>query len=123
MFSVLLVCGVLLPGPLVDDGLTVSVSARVLPSSGIGEAVAGPASGAISVTGVGFPPPGMKGARAKLMARRAAEVVAVRNLATELGYGRCATIRGFRYSSTSYRADGSVEVVVEYLAAGRTQRE
>jgi hypothetical protein len=48
------------------------------------------------------------------MARRAAEVVAVRNLATRLGCGRRARIRGFRYAATTYRADGSVEVVVEY---------
>ncbi len=68
----------------------------------------------VRATGIGRPPPRMKGARAKLMARRAAEVVAVRNLARELGHERQARIRGFRYASTEYLANGSVKVTVEY---------
>jgi len=69
----------------------------------------------IRATGVGHPPPGMTGGRARLMARRAAEVWAVRNLVTKLGCRGRATIRGFHYAATTYRADGSVEVVVEYV--------
>jgi hypothetical protein len=47
------------------------------------------------------------------MAKRAAEVVAVRNLATKLGYGDRARLTGFRYVSAHSRSDGSVMVVVE----------
>lgn len=68
----------------------------------------------IRAVGVGRPPPHMKGAQAKLMARRAAEVIAVRNLARRLGMGRRARLRGFRYVFTQYRPDGTVKVVVEY---------
>ena len=53
-----------------------------------------------------------------MMARRAAEVVAVRNLAKKLGYPRRATIRGFRYVSTEYLDDGSVRVTAEYPLRG-----
>ena len=67
----------------------------------------------VRATGIGYPPPRMRSPRARLMARRAAEVVAVRNLARKLGYGDHATLRGFRYVSALYRADGSVEVTVE----------
>ncbi|MHC4064416.1 MAG: hypothetical protein ACYSUI_07935, partial [Planctomycetota bacterium] len=80
----------------------------------------------IRATGVGYPPRHMTGARAKLMARRAAEVVAVRNLAIKLSgdaaaIGRTqakhsrvnARIRGFRYLPPRYRSDGSVEVTVK----------
>jgi len=49
------------------------------------------------------------------MAKRAAEVRAVRNLAGKLGRPQTTTIRGFRYVSTTYRADGSARVVVEYV--------
>ena len=68
----------------------------------------------IRAAGVGFPPPRMGGAQARLMARRAAEVRAVRNLAIKLGGSRRTTIRGFRYVSTTYRTDGSIRVVVKY---------
>jgi hypothetical protein len=68
----------------------------------------------IWAAGLGLPPPGMSGAQARLMARRAAEVRAVRNLTVKLGYGRRTTIRGFRYVSTTYRSDGSIRVVVTY---------
>jgi len=84
---------------------------------------AGPAAGRVAIvraTGVGRPPARMAGPRGRLMARRAAEVVAVRNLATKLGHGRRATLRGFRYVSTRYRPDGSVEVTVE--SARRVRR-
>ena len=42
------------------------------------------AGGVIRASGVGYPPEHMTGGRARLMARRAAEVVAVRNLAVKL---------------------------------------
>ncbi len=67
----------------------------------------------IRAMGLGHPPPWMSGGQARLMARRAAEVRAVRNLAVKLGFGRRARVRGFRYAATIYRPDGSVEVVVE----------
>ena len=69
---------------------------------------------AVRAMGIGRPPRRMKGARAKLLARRAAEVVAVRNLARKLGYGPRARIRGFRYVAAEHLADGSVKVTVEY---------
>ncbi len=67
----------------------------------------------IRAVGVGYPPRHLRGVRATLMAQRAAEVVAVADLARRLGYGRKARVRGFRYVSASVRPDGSVEVVVE----------
>ena len=67
----------------------------------------------VRAMGIGRPPRRMKGARAKLMARRAAEVVAVRNLGRKMGYGPRASIRGFRYVSTEFLIDGSVRVTVE----------
>ncbi len=73
----------------------------------------------VRATGVGHPPPRMAGPRGRLMARRAAEVVAVRNLATKLGMGHRAALRGFRYVSTRHRPDGSVEVTVETTRPAR----
>ena len=67
----------------------------------------------VRATGIGRPPPQMRNPRARLMARRAAEVVAVRNLAVKLGRGRHAIVRNFRYVSTRYRTDRSVVVTVE----------
>lgn len=67
----------------------------------------------VRATGVGYPPRHVRGARARLMAQRAAEVVAVANLAKRLGNGQRARVRGFRYVSTRVRPNGSVEVVVE----------
>lgn len=67
----------------------------------------------VRATGMGRPPPRMKEPRARLMARRAAEVVAVRNLSVKLGHGRHAIVRNFRYVSTEYRPDRSVVVTVE----------
>jgi len=69
--------------------------------------------GVTRAIGVGHPTPGLPASRGRLMARRAAEVRAVRALAAKLGYHGRATIRGFRYVSTTYRDDGTVEVVVE----------
>ena len=77
-----------------------------------------PHPGVVRAVGIGKPPRRMAGARAKLMARRAAEVRAVRNLAIKLGYGRRTTVRGFRYVSTEYLVDGSVRVMVEIPCSG-----
>jgi hypothetical protein len=80
---------------------------------------------AIRTTGIGKPSPGRPSAQSRLMARRAAEVVAVRNLAAKLhnvsvdstegtGHITMATrIRGFRYRSSRLLPDGRVEVTVE----------
>lgn len=68
----------------------------------------------IQATGIGHPPPWLKGARARLMARRAAEVLAVRNLSRKLGCRRRTTLSGFRYVSTDYLPNGAVRVTVEY---------
>ena len=89
-------------------------------------AVAPPASrpAVIRATGIGKPPRGKSPVVARLMARRAAEVVAVRNLARKLhsqprpgsrSYTthRATRIAGFRYLQPVYRPDGSVEVTVE----------
>lgn len=77
-------------------------------------AVAEPA--VIRATGLGRPPARMAGPRAKLMARRAAEVAAVKNLSGKLAAdGR--ELRGFRYIKTVYRSDGWVEVTVESACA------
>jgi hypothetical protein len=80
----------------------------------------------VQASGVGRPPPNMTGPQAKLMARRAAEVIAVRNLAARLqgraaqhastGTGHAsvdALIRGYRYLPATVLPDGSVEVTVE----------
>ena len=82
-----------------------------------------PHPGVVRAMGIGKPPRRMAGARAKLMARRAAEVRAVRNLVIKLGYGRRAVIRGFRYVSTEYLVDGSVRVIVEEATKGLTATE
>lgn len=87
----------------------------------------------LQAVGVGRPPPHMTGVRARLMARRAAEVVAVRELsrrwAASDGAPRCGEclarrrtrVCGFRYVSARELADGRVVVTVETVepAAGR----
>ena len=66
----------------------------------------------VAATGLGRPQPNIGGGRARLMAKRAAEVIAVRNLARKLGLGPRATVRGFRYLPAKYLPDGRVEVTV-----------
>ena len=80
---------------------------------------------AIRATGIGRPPRGRPAAQSRLMARRAAQIVAVRNLAREVGgledapaggTGRMTsttTIRGFRYVSSRLLPDGRGQVTVE----------
>ena len=84
-----------------------------IPCHNAGNAHFAPATQAsvVRARGIGRPPRHLTGTRAHLMARRAGEVTAVRNLAKALGTRR---VRGFRYVSYLTRADGTVEVTVEY---------
>jgi len=89
----------------------------------------------IRATGVGYPPRRVGGARARLLARRAAEVVAQRNLALKVGR-TCAnskasqivsrTVRarlgGLRYVGERDLPNGGVEVTVEYRPAQPVRR-
>lgn len=78
--------------------------------------------------GIGKPPAGKPPAQARLMARRAAEVVAVRNLAlanagvdTSLRTAHIrwsGVVRGYRVKRVEARSDGSVRVVVTKRPAG-----
>jgi len=79
----------------------------------------------VRASGIGRPPPGKSGAQARLLARRAAEVAALRNLLVRLqGWparkpGRAAiapaqgSLRGYRFLPPKYLPDGSVQVTVE----------
>ena len=67
----------------------------------------------VRATGIGYPPPRMKGAQARLMARRAAEVAAVRSLGRKLGLGSNARVGNFKYVAARYLPGGAVEVTVE----------
>ncbi len=68
----------------------------------------------IVVTGEGRAPARATGSQARLMAKRAAEVVALRNLSKELGLASPASLSGFRDVSYKYHADGSVTATVEW---------
>lgn len=87
--------------------LTPDAQARVCPP------VFGPPTAIVRATGLGRPPACMRGAQSRLMARRAAEVDAVRKLSLELGYRPRAIVSDFRYVSTIRRNDGYFEVTVE----------
>jgi len=68
----------------------------------------------IRENGIGRPPRNLQGPRARLMARRAAEVQAVRNLARKLGLPRHTVVRGIHYTKTDYHPNGTVVVEVQY---------
>jgi hypothetical protein len=68
----------------------------------------------IQTTGMGRPSLRHPPAQACLMARRAAEVAAVRNAARADGQGNVMFVRGFQYLHSRTHADGSVEVTVQY---------
>ena len=80
-------------------------------------------SATVRAVGVGYPPGRMHGAQGRLMARRAAEVAAVRNLARKLHLGSQARLPAFRYSATKYLANGSVEATVETVSSVGNSRE
>ena len=67
----------------------------------------------VTATGIGRPPRHMHGAHARLMARRAAEVNALRNLQVKLGKGPSGSTGPFRYVATRFLRGGVVEVTVE----------
>lgn len=68
----------------------------------------------VRAQGWGRPPAKYAGARAKLMARRAAEVVALHNLAARLDLPPGGVLRGFTWRPPTYHADGSVTIIVEW---------
>ena len=68
----------------------------------------------VRATGIGYPPRQVTGRRASLLARRAAEVTAVRNLARKLDLPPHTRLSGFRYVSSEQRPDGAFVVTVEY---------
>ena len=73
----------------------------------------------VTASGVGYPPPHMRGAQARLMAQRAAEVVAVRNLSRKLGLPPGSPVGPFRYVATRRLPNGAVEVTVEATLRSR----
>ncbi len=72
-----------------------------------------PTTVTVRATGIGFPPAKGRAEQKRLMARRAAEVVAVRNLSAKLGPESSRHLPPFRYVSTQEHPNGSVEVTVE----------
>ena len=83
----------------------------------------------MQAVGIGKSPARYRGARARLMAERAAQVVAARNLLTKVagvdmpysGTGRIhveGRLSGVRYLPTVFHSDGSAEVVAEIALSG-----
>ena len=77
-----------------------------------------PSGQVIQAVGIGYPPPGKGAAQGRLLAQRAAEVGAMRNLARLAG-NQSPILQGFRFVSKRVRPDGSVEVVAE-MRIGRS---
>lgn len=82
-----------------------------------------PAVVVVSATGIGHPPRHMRGAQARLMARRAAEVTAVKNLAAKLGLPSTARMGALRYVSARNLPGGAVEVTVETFVNVGTEKK
>ena len=78
-----------------------------------------PVAVTVTATGTGYPPQHMRGAQARMMAKRAAEVIAVRNLGVKLGLPPGSQIGPFRYVGTHFLPNGSVEVTVETTVRSR----
>lgn len=75
-------------------------------------AIGAPRNTAPVAIGVGRPTPGRSPAQARLMARRAAELVAVRDLARQHTSAPSVRVQGFYYVRYREFRDGRVEVVV-----------
>lgn len=129
MFAFLTIVSLLIPGPLFEPaanpphgvqpgGMPVPTlpTAMVTPTA-VSRGVRPVSTQVVLATGVGRPPAHLRGVQARLMARRAAEVVAVRNLARKLGFSRHTRVRGFRYLPARFLRNGWVEVTVEYRLA------
>lgn len=93
------------------------IAPMILTNPSVQTSTAAPAQRVIVVSGEGRAPARMRGPQARLMARRAAEVVALRNLAHELNLPTPATLTRFRFISAAHRSDGSVVVVLEWREA------
>jgi hypothetical protein len=73
-----------------------------------------------TVQAVGLGAPRQKGtpAQQRLLARRAAEVGAARNLAMRCGHGPGGLLKGFHYRTVRVRPDGWTEVMIEKRGLG-----
>lgn len=83
------------------------------------------ARGVVRAAGIGRAPAGLEGPRARLMAERAAKIVAGRNLLAKLGYASApgqgfarrirvtGLLRGHRYLPTRYLGDRTAVVTIE----------
>lgn len=73
----------------------------------------------VAATGHGRAPAHIRNPQARLMARRAAEVVALRNLAHELKLPPTTALRGHRTVSVTDQPDGSAIVTLEWRSSSR----
>jgi len=97
----------------------------------IGSQMAVTAGDTVRATGIGRARPGLHGPQARLMAERASQVTAARNLLAktagvpriESGRARwIGTLRGHRYLPTRYERDGTALSVVEWPISPRRLR-